>query len=1080
MSEIVIPGLFFLTGISAYAAVNHFSICSHRPLDRVHLLFAGMCVIMILFSLAHIAAYHAITVAEYVTALRWSLSFILVYLFVFPWFIAEYTGVRPLPLLAVFSILFAVLFLANMLQPYTLQYQTIESLTRLHLPWGEELTLPLGRNGGWFAITLAVILSEFGFSFYALTVLYRRGRKRTALIMMLAVGIFLAASIEGILVRASLIEYIMLGPFAYLAIIIVMSIILSYESRQNGARLQTILDQIPAVVYLKDPAGRYLMINRHFENLFRVSNAAILGKTDFDFFPEAQANVMRANDRQVLSTRRSLEQEEIVGNDGDARTYQSLKFSLLHMDGAPYAVCGISTDITDRKSTEDALRVSELRFGALVEQSPYSIQVMSPNGQTLRVNPAWEKLWGMKAAMLENYNMLQDRQLADKGVMPYIEKGFAGVPTVIPPIIYNPAANPLLPGPTRDRWVSAYIYPVKNDTGAVCEVVVMHEDVTEKKRVEDVIRHIAAGVSDETGKRFFHQIVQSLSKVFDADYAFIAVLDEHNQEQVNTLAVCAHGQIVDNLSYSLRDSPCANVMGLSTCAYPRDVQRLFPKDTLLSKLGVNGYIGAPMFDSRGDPLGFIVVLDSQPLQQIDQVKDILEIFAARAGAEMERNQANAQIRRMAYQDYLTGLASRALLHEQLAEVLGKVRQAGQIGAMLMIDLDHFKTINNALSHDVGDEVLKMIARRLVVIAAERIFVARLGGDDFVMLIKTGFPNAAEVELYTRGLAERTMAALASPLILGDRVLNVGASMGAVLFPGNGENELDILRHADMALYQAKNMGRNNIQFYLPSLQAVAEERLKLEDGLRSAIDNSEMELYFQPQLSADGMMVGAEVLLRWHHPEMGNISPSIFIPVAEDTGLIHGIGRWVFDQACGKLAVWLQAGIPFSGHLAINVCPWQFARQDFVQQIELALAERKIAPERLMLEVTESALLYNIEEAVEKLKTLRSMGLKVSLDDFGTGYSSLSYLRLLPLDELKIDISFVHELGDKPAHPLVEAIIAIGRHMKLDVIAEGVESEMQRDILAKLGCKNFQGYLFSKPLPEKEFLAWLKSGKTPA
>lgn len=946
MTEIVIPGLYLLSGICAYAAVNHLSICSQRPVNRVHLLFGILCLLMILFALTHVTGYRAMRVEDYIPALKWGLAYVALFFMLFPWFIAEYTGVRPLPLLITFNIVLAVLFVANLMLPYSLQYQEMHGLTRMHLPWGEALTLPLGSNGAWFVLASVAVLSAFGFAFYALGALYRRGRKNTSLIMILAIALFMASAAEGILVRASVINFIPLGVFGYLAMIIVMSLVLSYEARQSGARLQSVLDFIPAVVYLKDPAGRYLMINRHYEDQFHISNAAIYGKTDSDFFPKAQADVMRVNDQRVLATRHALEEEEVADRDGKPRVYLSIKFPLFHSDNTPYAVCGISTDITNRK------------------------------------------------------------------------------------------------------------------------------------RTETVIRDIAAGVSDETGIQFFHQIVQSLAKVFDADYAFIAVLDEHNKEQVNTLAVCAHGQIVDNISYSLRDTPCSNVMGQHTCAYPRDVQLLFPKDHLLTEMGVSGYIGAPLFDSKGEALGILVVLDSKPLQDIDNTKDILEIFAARAGAEMERNRANAQIRRMAYQDYLTGLASRALCHEQLAETLGRVRQSGQIGAILMLDLDHFKTINNALSHDVGDEVLKMIARRLLELAGEQNFVARLGGDDFVMLSKTGFANGAEAEKYTRELAERTMKALANPLIMGERILSVGASIGAVLFPSNGENELDILRHAEMALYQAKNLGRNNIQFYLPSLQAVAESRLKLEDGLRGAIDDNELELYFQPQLNAGGQIIGAEVLLRWHHPEMGDIPPSTFIPVAEDTGLIHEIGKWVFDQAGVKLSAWLKADVPFSGHLSINVCAWQFARPDFVQLVHETMSAHKISAERLMLEVTESALLYNIDETIAKLEALRSLGLKISLDDFGTGYSSLTYLKVLPLDELKIDISFIRELDETQEHPLVETIIAIGRHMKLDVIAEGVENKIQRDILKKLGCENYQGYFFSKPLPEKEFLEWLRSDKT--
>ena len=246
------------------------------------------------------------------------------------------------------------------------------------------------------------------------------------------------------------------------------------------------------------------------------------------------------------------------------------------------------------------------------------------------------------------------------------------------------------------------------------------------------------------------------------------------------------------------------------------------------------------------------------------------------------------------------------------------------------------------------------------------------------------------------------------------------------------------------------------------------------------IANNELELHFQPQVDADGRMVGAEALLRWHHPELGEISPAIFIPVAEETGLIHGIGSWVLEQACSKLAQWLRDGIEFNGHLSVNVCPWQFARPDFVDQVRRTLATHEIDVRHLTLELTETALLYDIKETIEKLQALRALGLTVALDDFGTGYSSLAYLKDLPLDLIKIDKAFVNEISTGSEHRLLESIIAISGYMRLGVIAEGVESTTQRDVLIGLGCKHFQGYLFSRPLPENNFLEWISRQGTAA
>jgi diguanylate cyclase (GGDEF)-like protein len=461
----------------------------------------------------------------------------------------------------------------------------------------------------------------------------------------------------------------------------------------------------------------------------------------------------------------------------------------------------------------------------------------------------------------------------------------------------------------------------------------------------------------------------------------------------------------------------------------------------------------------------------------------LKALTARLRTEIdERRKVETQIRLMASRDDLTGLANRASLHQHLTEVLGQATLSEQYNAMLLIDLDHFKTINDALGHDVGDEVLREVAHRLTKIVAERAsldaFLARLGGDEFVVVISRISLDKEKSTEISREMAERVAEDMSRPLFVGERVLNVGASIGVTLFSDEGITEADILRRADMALYRAKSSGRNTIQFYEPPMQAAADERHALEKGIRAALDNGELELYFQPQVNAAGRMIGAEALLRWRHPERGDIPPATFIPIAEETGLIHSIGGWVLHQACDRLKTWLRAGVPFTGHLSINVSQWQLVRPDYIQQFSNALTQCGMDPGQLTLEITESSLLYSPDETIEKLRVLRAMRLRIALDDFGTGYSSLAHLKNLPLDLIKIDKVFVNELTRSLEHPLVESIIAIGKNMELNVIAEGVESEIQRSILIEMGCDGFQGHLICHPLPEKEFLAWIAENRT--
>ncbi|BBP00437.1 EAL domain-containing protein [Sulfuriferula nivalis] len=944
MNAILIPGFWILAGICIYATVVHASIAFRQTkVNYTHLFFSGMCLLAVPFIITHTLVFHAVQVTDYIEALRWNIAVVALQLILLVWFIALYSRVRPNWLLYGLSMIFLIMFAANWMQPYTLQYITFEGIRPYSLPWGEGVSLPTGKNGNWFKFGVAAVLFAYSYTIYALGVSYRREGERATLVMLFAVVIYLVLSIQGILVRFGVIDFVPLGSFGYLGMIIVMGSVLAYETRKQGERLQAILDHVPAVVYMKDLSGRYLMINRHYEELFNVTNDDLVGKYDTGLFPQAQVDIFRANERRVIDERTSLTFEEVADKHGVPHTYFSQKFPLFNADGSPYAICGIATDITERKQMETA------------------------------------------------------------------------------------------------------------------------------------IRYIAEGVGAETGVQFFQHLVQSLYQLFHADYVLIGQLDEVSALRVQTLAVCEQGQIIDNLNYSLVDTPCEQVMQLGTCVFPSAVYAAFPKDKFLADHAIEAYIGTPLLDGRlTTPVGVVVMLSRHAmLQEMRQVKEILEIFAARAGAELARLKSEEKMRDMAYQDYLTRLPNRALLHAQLAQLLRRVNLDNKIGVMLMLDLDHFKTINNALSHDVGDDVLREVARRLVDMAAKDCFVARLGGDEFVVLAQSGLPTLAQAEGYARNVAGKIMQQFEHTLSIGEHELNVGASVGIVLFDGLQESSLDVLRHAEMALYRAKGMGRNNVQFYLDELQAGAEEKLRLEDGLRIAIVNREFELHFQPQVNGQGRMIGAEALLRWRHPEMGNIPPSIFIPVAEEAGIIHSIGSWVLDDAVAKLASWLNTDVPYAGHLSVNVSAWQFARVDFVEQVRKVLEKYQVSPERLMLEVTETALLYDFDQTVSKLRELRELGVQISLDDFGTGYSSLAYLKDLPLDELKIDKAFIDEMLLNQDHTLVESIMAIGGCMKLKVIAEGVESAMQRDALLNLGCTQFQGYLFSKPLPEIEFLKWV-------
>jgi diguanylate cyclase (GGDEF)-like protein len=395
--------------------------------------------------------------------------------------------------------------------------------------------------------------------------------------------------------------------------------------------------------------------------------------------------------------------------------------------------------------------------------------------------------------------------------------------------------------------------------------------------------------------------------------------------------------------------------------------------------------------------------------------------------------------------------------------------------VLQLNLDHFKVLNDGLSHGVGDEVLKEVARRVVDTAGERALVARVGGDEFVAVLHPLVPSEDAASEAIAKLASDLTHGLSLPLKLDEQMLTVSASMGIATFSAAETSSHDILAFANMALHEAKRRGRNNVQSFVPRLRENAEARYRMVEGLRRAIEQGELALHYQPQVGRDGQIVGAEALARWHSPQTGDVLPASFIPLAEETGLIHALGEWTLRRGCEQLAAWEREGVPFRGHLSINVSPWQLARPTFVSRLRDIVAASGVDAHRVMLEITESAVLYDVGETVAKLKEIRPLGVRIALDDFGTGYSSLSIIKDLPLDAIKIDQSFVHNLGDGATKHLIRVIVAIGQELGLDVVAEGVETESDLEELRGLGCGILQGYLFCRPLAAGPFAAWMRA-----
>lgn len=432
--------------------------------------------------------------------------------------------------------------------------------------------------------------------------------------------------------------------------------------------------------------------------------------------------------------------------------------------------------------------------------------------------------------------------------------------------------------------------------------------------------------------------------------------------------------------------------------------------------------------------------------------------------------AEEKIRLLAFHDPLTRLPNRQLLLDRLQQALASGTRTSTHGALLFIDLDNFKALNDTLGHAMGDLLLQQVAQRLTECVREGDTVARLGGDEFVVMLEDLSEQIIEAAEQVEIVGEKILASLGQPYQLLTHTFRSSASIGSTVFSGHQQETEELLKQADIAMYQAKKSGRNTLRFFDPQMQETINHRVALEGELHKALEDRQFQLHYQIQVDAARRPLGAEALIRWSHPERGIVSPAQFIPLAEETGLILRIGRWVLDTACAQLKLWEGDAATQKLILAVNVSARQFHQTDFVEQVRSFVLKHAIDPKLLKLELTESLLLGEIEDSVVTMKGLNEIGVKLSLDDFGTGYSSLQYLKLLPLNQIKIDQSFVRDIAtDQNDAAIVQTIIAMAGTMGFDVIAEGVETESQLEFLELRGCHAFQGYLFGRPAPIGQF-----------
>lgn len=760
-----------------------------------------------------------------------------------------------------------------------------------------------------------------------------------------------------------------------------------------------------------------------------------------------------------------------------------------------------------RRETEDQLSASENRFSRVFWLSPDWIVVKRvSDGMIIEVNESFERQSGYMAQEIVGHTVDEiglwafseqrdtwHKRITEGGSV----RGFE-------------AALKLKSGEIRTFEIATERLEIDGEMSLIS----IGRDITASKRQERLVFDIAQSVAAASGEDFFRSLVECLARALDADMAFVGELDHDDESCVNTIAVQKQSGASDNFIYRLAGSPCETVLGRGICAYPRNVAQLFPDDIALTKTLTEGYVGAPLMSSSGKPLGLIAVLFKRPLEQSGVAIHMLQIFAARAAAELERRDQLAELEYRATHDLLTGLQNRSALERDINRSIDAAKHG--YSALLLIDLDHFKEINDTLGHAAGDLLLAKLAHRLMPdneglsvgddIVAQEVArgiapggarevpgnasrtvtrtvarsvvrkVARLGGDEFAIWLE----NLADPQL-AKAMATQTLATITAPFDIQGYRLQINASIGIALHPGNGASAIEIMRCADVAMYIAKRRG-NSYAVYDRADDTHSRARLVLIGEIGDAVTNRQLELHYQPKISLQtNQPTGFEALVRWRHPTRGLLPPSQFIPLAELSDIILPLTLWVLDQSLAQLKSWTNdAAIIGTTHqnfrVAVNLSARHLMDEAFPEQVRQLLEKHQVPASQLELEITESALIADPERATRVLRHVQDIGIKIAIDDFGTGYSSLSHLKTLPVSTLKIDISFVLQmLSNEKDAAIVESTINLAHNLGLSVVAEGIEDETTLTALRDLGCNEGQGFFISRPMTSAHATAWLKA-----
>ncbi|MHB1173750.1 MAG: EAL domain-containing protein [Sulfuriferula sp.] len=912
-------------------------------------------------------------------------------------------------------------------------------------------------------------------------------------------GSRLGASGYGRYVGYALLGMALIGGVLVLWIFTLRRVVKQHTAQLEIERthLQVLIKSIPDLIWLKNPDGVYLSCNPMVERLFGASEAEIIGKTDYDFADKTLADSFREHDREALAANRPRINEEWLhfAADNSEGLFETIKTSIRDVKGKPIGVLGIARDITERKAAEIKIRRLTWLYAALSQCNQAIVHSTTAEELYPQICRAAVQFGGMKMAWIG----IVDRQSLQVVPVAFYGDENKYLETIR---ISVDADSPFGRGPTgtairedRPFWCQDFLndpytapwheHAARSGWRSVASLP-LHRNGTPIGAISFYVDTLNA--FDEEVRNLLLELAIDIDFALDnldraAEHKRVEKGRDEALDRLQKIAsrvpgvVYQYKQFCDGRScFPFASEAFHQIFRIHPEAVREDASQVW---TLLHPDDL-GVVAGSIHESARDLTpwhqefrvqfddGTIRWLYSNAVPQREADESVL--WHGFISDITERKQTEEHIQWLAHFDLLTGLPNRPLLNDRIKSAISMAQRNHTQLAVLFLDLDHFKNVNDTLGHHAGDQLLIEVANRLQQVVRDEDTVSRLGGDEFVLLLPgTDAKGAAHV-------AGKLLQAVAQSYQIEQHELTVTPSIGVALYPGDGEDFEILCRRADIAMYRAKRDGRNNFRFFTSEMQASSARNMQLENALRRALERDQLYLHYQPQMGLpDGRIVGAEALLRWKHPELGVISTAEFIPIAEDSGLILPIGEWVLRSATAQLKRWIDNGMePMV--VAVNLSAVQFHNTDLPQLITQILEEADLPAQYLELELTEGVAMDDPLAAIAVMDKLHERGIRMSIDDFGTGYSSLSYLKRLQVYKIKIDQSFVRDITiDKEDKAIVDAIISLARSLGLKTIAEGVETRQQLDFLRDKGCHEIQGYYYSKPLPADEFEAFVRA-----